>query len=95
MAATITQLDDPTDALETYLTMSGTPTEIASKLAVLAVVVKLRPELVMENAAVLNCLVVAAKSEEPVVVEGRGLNFTFQIFCYSIFDHWYKASFCC
>lgn len=73
MAATIIQLDDPSEALETYLTMSGTPTEIASKLAVLAVVVKLKPELVMDSATVLNCLVVAAKSDEPVVVEGHGL----------------------
>ena len=76
MAATITQLDDPESALAEYINLSGGPHEISSKLAVLAIVVKIKPEIVVENPALLNCLVVAAKSEETVVVEGSGRIFT-------------------
>ena len=75
MAATITQLDDPESALADYINLSGSAHEISSKLAVLAIVVKIKPEIVVENPALLNCLVVAAKSEEAVVVEGSGQSF--------------------
>ena len=56
--------------MEEYLVMSGGPIEISSKLCVLAIIVKLKAELIIDNPALLNCLVVAAKSEETVVVEG-------------------------
>ena len=49
IAATITQLDEPESALEEYLVMSGGPIEISSKLCVLAIIVKLKAELIIDN----------------------------------------------
>ena len=72
-------MDDPESALAEYINLSGSPHEISSKLAVLAIVVKIKPEIVVENPALLNCLVVAAKSEEAVVVEGLGQIFLHRI----------------
>jgi len=64
--------------------MSGGPIEISSKLCVLAIIVKLKAELIIDNPALLNCLVVAAKSEETFVIEGIILLLTYLLIHYQV-----------
>ena len=67
----ITHLEDPTSTLETFFDISDCEdSEMASKLTVLGIIVKLKSELVVQNPALLNCLVVGAKSDDPCVIEG-------------------------
>lgn len=70
VAATIIHMENAPEVLEEFLNISGSDEEISTKLAVLGVVTKLKPDLVIENSALLNCLLVGAKSDEPIIIEG-------------------------
>lgn len=70
VAATIIHMENASEVLEEFLNISGSDEEISTKLAVLGVVTKLKPDLVIENSALLNCLLVGAKSDEPIIIEG-------------------------
>ena len=76
VAATICDLEnEPTAleaALEPILNISGSEEEMASKLVCLGIIVKLKSNILIQNPALLNCLVVGAKSDEPVILEGTG-----------------------
>ena len=77
VAATIIHMENAPEVLEEFLNISGSDEEISTKLAVLGVVTKLKPDLVIENSALLNCLLVGAKSDEPIIIEGTCSIFLF------------------
>ena len=88
VSATIIHMENASEVLEEFLNISGSDEEISTKLAVLGVVTKLKPNLVIENSALLNCLLVGAKSDEPIIIEGTCSIFIkstkiFEIFLFS------------
>ena len=75
VAAVINHMDDSSEALEPILNISGTDEEMASKLVCLGVLVKLKCQSIIDNPVLLNCLVVGAKSDEPIILEGTVLSY--------------------
>jgi len=84
VAATIIHMENAPEVLEEFLSISGSDEEISTKLAVLGVVTKLKPGLIIENSALLNCLLVGAKSDEPIVIEAVIILLTYLLNYYGI-----------